>query len=44
MQKTIYQNALKAIRLARESRNRDAARAALARAKIALTLVQLGYE
>ena len=44
MQKTVYENAVKALRLARESRNRDKARAALSRAKVALALVQLGYE
>jgi len=43
MQKTIYENSLKALRLARESRNREKARAALSRAKIALALVHLGY-
>jgi hypothetical protein len=44
MQRTVYDNAIKALRLARESRNRDAARAALGRAKVAMALVQLGYE
>lgn len=44
MQKTVYENAIKALKLARESRNRAAARAALQRAKLALALVQLGYE
>ena len=44
MQKTTYQNAIKALRVARETRNRDAARDAITRAKIALALVQLGYE
>ena len=44
MQESTYQNAIKALKLARESRNRDAARAALARAKIALAMLQLGYQ
>ena len=44
MQESTYQNAIKALRLARESRNRDAARAALSRAKVALALLQLGYQ
>jgi hypothetical protein len=44
MQKTTYDNAIKALKLARESRNRDAARAALGRAKMAMALVHLGYE
>lgn len=44
MQQTVYLNAIKALRVARRARNRDAARAALSRAKTALALIQLGYE
>ena len=43
MQESAYINAIKALKLARESRNRAAARKALARAKVALALLQLGY-
>lgn len=43
MQKTIYFNAIKAFKVARESRNRDVARVALQRAKIARAMIELGY-
>jgi hypothetical protein len=44
MQHSIYDDAIKALKLARVSRNRRAARAALQRAKLALALIHLGYE
>ena len=39
-----FDNAIKALSLARKAGNRAAARAALARAKVALALLQLGYQ
>ena len=43
MQESTYHNAIKALKLARKAGNRAAARAALARAKVALALIHLGY-
>lgn len=43
MQESIYHNAIKALQIARKSGNRDAARAALTRAKVAVALMALGY-
>ena len=43
MQESAYINAIKALKLARKVGNRAAARAALARAKLASALVQLGH-
>ena len=44
MQESTYHNAIKALKLARKAGNRAAARAALTRAKVALALLQLGYQ
>ena len=44
MQESVYQNALRALHTARKSGNRAAARQALTRAKVALALLQLGYQ
>ena len=44
MQESVYHNAVKALQVARKSGNRAAARAALARAKVALAMLQLGYQ
>ena len=43
MQESVYHNAIRALRTARRTGNRAAARKALARAKVALALLQLGY-
>lgn len=43
MQSITYENAIKALRLARGARNRDAARHAIARAKLARDLIALGH-
>lgn len=43
MQSTEYDNALKAYRLARGRHDRAAMRAAIARARVAAALLQLGY-
>lgn len=40
---TEYHNAIKLLRLARSKGNRDVAREALARAKVAAALIALGY-
>ena len=44
MQESIYCNAIKALQTARKAGNRAAARKALARAKVAMALLQLGYQ
>ena len=44
MQESIYHNAIKALQTARKAGNRAAARKALVRAKVALALLQLGYQ
>jgi hypothetical protein len=38
-----YDNSIRALRLARRVRNNEAARAALARARVAVALLALGY-